>query len=224
MFIGHFAVAFGAKKIAPRMSLALLTTAVAWADLLWTAFLLLGLAHVRIAPGDTKFTPLDLYDYPWTHSLLMLYVWGTTLGALYWWLRKDTMGAWVVGFCVVSHWVLDWATHRPDMPLYPGGPKFGLGLWNSIPGTLIVETAMFAVGVWIYATATRARNGVGRYAFWGYVALLLFFFYADRFSPPPDSVAEIAWTGLIASVVLLLWARWFDANRMVVGSQVEEKG
>ena len=75
MFIGHFAVAFGAKKIVPRMSLALLTAAVAWADLLWTAFLLFGCEHIRIAPGDTKFTPLDLYDYPWTHSLLMLCVW-----------------------------------------------------------------------------------------------------------------------------------------------------
>lgn len=218
MFIGHFAVAFGAKKAAPRVSMALLTAAVAWADLLWTAFLPLGWEHVRIAPGNTAFTPLDLYDYPWSHSLLMLVVWGVALGAAYWACKKDVVGACVVGLCVVSHWVLDWVTHRPDMPLYPGGPKVGLGLWNSIAGTMAVETVMFVAGVWVYARVTHARNRIGRYAFWAYVALLLILYYGDRFSPPPDSVDQIAWTGLIATIVLLLWAWWFDRNREVRGT------
>ena len=218
MFIGHFAVAFGAKRYAPRVSMALLTAAVAWADLLWTAFLPSGWEHVRISPGDTAFTPFDLYDYPWSHSLLMLVLWGVLLGAVYWWVQKDTTGAPVVGACVVSHWVLDWVTHRPDMPLYPGGRKFGLGLWNSIAGTMAVELTMYIAGVWIYATATRAKNPVGRYAFWAYVALLLFFYISDRFSNPPNSVREIAWTGLIATMVLLAWAWWFDRNREVAGT------
>jgi hypothetical protein len=39
-------------------------------DLLWPIFLLLGLEHVRIAPGNTRFTPLDFYDDPITHSTL----------------------------------------------------------------------------------------------------------------------------------------------------------
>jgi membrane-bound metal-dependent hydrolase YbcI (DUF457 family) len=215
MFIGHFAVAFGAKKVAPRVSMALLTAAVEWADLLWTIFLLLGWEHVRIAQGDTTFTPLDLYDYAWSHSLLMLVVWGAALGAMYWWRSKDAVGAWVIGLCVVSHWVLDWVTHRPDMPLYPRGPKFGLGLWNSIAGTMIVETVMFVGGVWLYATMTRAKNAVGRYAFWAYVVLLLVLYFGDRFSAPPDSVGQIAWTGLIASVVFVLWTWWFDRNREI---------
>jgi len=49
----------------------------------------------------------------------------------------------------VSHWVLDWVTHRPDMPLVPGGARYGLGLWNSIAGTMVVEILMFAAGVWM---------------------------------------------------------------------------
>jgi len=215
MFIGHFAVAFGAKRYAPRVQLAWLTACVALADLLWTIFLLLGWEHARIAPGDTAFTPFDLYDYPWSHSLLMLTVWGIAVGAAYFWRKKDAMGAWVLGVCVLSHWVLDWVTHRPDMPLYPGGPKLGLDLWNSIPGTLIVETAMFVIGLWIYATATREKNRVGRYALWAYAVLLLVIFHADRFSPPPDNIREVAMTGLIATVVLLAWAWWFDGNREV---------
>jgi hypothetical protein len=218
MFIGHFAVAFGAKRYAPRVQLAWLIAGVAWADILWTVFLLRGWEHVRIAPGDTKFTPLDLYDYPWTHSLLMLAVWGVVLGAIYFAWKKDATGAWVLGFCVLSHWVLDWVTHRPDMPLLPGGgPKLGLGLWNSIPGTLAAETVMFIGGVWLYATTTRARGAIGKYVFWAYVVVLPILFYGNLFSPPPASViSDIAWPGLIACVVLLAWAWWFDRNREVV--------
>jgi len=84
--------------------------------------------HARISPGNTKYTPLNLYDYPWSHSLLMLVIWGALLGGIYWLISKDAAGSCAVGACVVSHWVLDWVTHRPDMPLYPGGPNFGLGL------------------------------------------------------------------------------------------------
>lgn len=213
MFIGHFAVAFGAKKPAPGVSLVVLMTAVAWADILWTIFLLLGWEHARIAPGDTEYTPFDLYDYPWSHSLAMLIVWAALLGGVYWLLRKDALGAWIVGGCVVSHWVLDWITHRPDMPLYPGGPKFGLGLWNSVTRTMVVEIAMFAVGVWMYLTATRAKNWAGRYIAWAFVVLLLFVFVADRFSAPPENMHEVALTGLIATAIMLVCTWGFDVNR-----------
>jgi hypothetical protein len=47
------------------------------------------------------------------------------------------------------------------MPLYPGGARFGLGLWNSIAGTLVVEILMFATGVWLYVRSTRARDRIG---------------------------------------------------------------
>jgi membrane-bound metal-dependent hydrolase YbcI (DUF457 family) len=213
MFIGHFAVGFGTKKLAPRAPLALLMAAVAWADILWTIFLMAGWEHARIAPGDTKYTPFDLYDYPWSHSLLMLLAWGTALGGAYWLMRKSATGAWVVGGCVVSHWVLDWVTHRADMPLYPGGPKFGLGLWNSITGTMAVEIVMLAAGVGIYLTATRAKNWIGRYIAWAFVAMLLLVYVADRFGTPPENMHEVAQTGLIATMVIVGWAWWFDRNR-----------
>jgi membrane-bound metal-dependent hydrolase YbcI (DUF457 family) len=213
MFIGHFAVGFGAKRFAPRAPLWVLMAAPLWADILWSVFLLLGWEHARIAVGDTRFTPMDLYDYPWSHSLLMLTVWATLLGAGYWWWKKDKAGAAAIWIGVVSHWVLDWITHRADMPLCPGGPKFGLGLWNSIAGTMVVEIGMLLAGVWLYMRATRARDRIGRYAFVVYVALLLFLFVADRFSGPPESMGEIAWTGVIATGVMLVWAGWFDRHR-----------
>ena len=189
MFIGHFAVGFAAKKFAPRASLALLLAAPLFLDILWPVFLLLGWEHARVDPGNTRYTPLDLYDYPWSHSLLMSIVWATAFAAIYFALTRYKPGALAIWIGVLSHWMLDWITHRPDMPLYPGGgPRFGLGLWNSIAGTMVVEIGMLLIGVALYMSGTRARDRIGSYAFAAYVLLLLFLFVADRFSPPPQNM------------------------------------
>jgi len=213
MFIGHFGVGFGLKRMAPRVSLALLIAATVWADILWTVFLLLGWEHARVSVGDTRWTPLELYDYPWSHSLLFLVLWATALAAVYRAFRSDTVGAIAVWIGVVSHWVLDWITHRADMPLYLNGPKYGLGLWNSIVGTLIVEGALFVAGVWLYARCTRSRDRIGRLGFWAYVAVLVLLYVGDRFSAAPESMRESATTGLVAMVILLVWPWWFDGHR-----------
>jgi len=215
MFIGHFGVGFALKRMAPRVSLGLLIAATVWADILWTTFLLLGWEHARVLVGDTRWTPLELYDYPWSHSLLFLALWGTALALVYRSFRADWWGAAAVWIGVVSHWVLDWLTHRPDMPLYPTSAKYGVGLWNSIPGTLLVEVPIFVVGVGLYAMSTRARDWIGRYAFWLYVLVLLVMYAGDRYSAPPQSMKEVATTGMIATAVLLGWAWWFDRHRGV---------
>jgi len=100
------------------------------------------------------------------------------------------------------------------MPLYPGGgPRVGLGLWNHVAATLVTEIAMLGVGVWMYARVTRARDGIGRYAFFAYVFVLLLLFVGDRFSTAPPTVSEIVGSGIVAEVVLLLWPWWFDRHR-----------
>jgi uncharacterized membrane protein (GlpM family) len=215
MFIGHFAVGFAAKRFAPRSSEAVLLTAPLLADLLWPVFLLLGWEQVRIDPGNTRFTPFDFVSYPWSHSLLMLCVWATAFGAIYYAITRYWAGAAAIWIGVVSHWVLDWVTHRPDMPVVPGGQRYGLGLWNSIAGTMVVEFLMFAVGVWMYLSATRAKDRIGRYAFIAYIVLLTVFYIGDRFSTPPGSVGEIAWPAIAASIILIAWAWWFDRHRSV---------
>jgi membrane-bound metal-dependent hydrolase YbcI (DUF457 family) len=120
---------------------------------------------------------------------------------------------WFVVFAlVVSHWLLDWITHRPDMPLYPGSAKVGLGLWNSIPGTIVVEVAMFILGVWVYARSTRARDRLGTRAFAAFVGFV-FAAYAANLGPPPPSVAAIVGLGVAGGAVLLVWTWWFDRHR-----------
>jgi membrane-bound metal-dependent hydrolase YbcI (DUF457 family) len=215
MFIGHFAVGFAAKRYAPRTSLAVLLAAPLLSDLLWPPFLLLGWETVRIDPGRTKVSPLNFTSFPWSHSLLMCAVWAALFAAIYYWITRYWPGTLAIALGVLSHWLLDWITHGKDMPLYPGGAKFGLGLWNSVAGTLGVELAMFATGVWLYVLTTKARDRIGRYGFVAYVVLLVASYLRDTFSSQlPHSVkAEIAWPGLIAGVVMLIWAWWFDRHR-----------
>jgi hypothetical protein len=126
MFIGHFALGLAAKRATPNVSLAVLFTAAQLADTLWPVFLAAGLEQVRIDPGNTAVTPLDFVSYPYSHSLILLLGWGLAMALA---CRAFMRGGWVVPVIaglVVSHWFLDVLTHRPDMPVYPGGPKLGL--------------------------------------------------------------------------------------------------
>jgi membrane-bound metal-dependent hydrolase YbcI (DUF457 family) len=221
MFIGHFAVGLAAKRVAPEASLGPLIAAPILLDLLWPAFVLLGWERVRIDLGNTAFTPLAFDHYPWSHSLLMSAVWGALLAVLYWRGRAGYgVGAGVLAAGVVSHWVLDWITHRPDLPLYPGrSPLLGLGLWNSPPATIVIESLMFAAAVWLYATGTQARDRTGRYVLWAFIGVLALSYAADVLSSaPPPSVTAIAWTGLIIGWACPFWAAWFDGHRGAVGN------
>ena len=125
MFLGHFGVGFGAKAAAPKASLGTLFLAAQFVDLLWPTLLLVGLEKVVIAPGITRVTPLDFTDYPITHSLIAAIVWAALFAGAYFLMRKYPKGAWICGAAVLSHWVLDLLTHRPDLPLVPGGTAKG---------------------------------------------------------------------------------------------------
>lgn len=212
MFIGHYAVAFAAKRIAPRTSLGALVAAASLLDILWPIFILLGWEQVRIQPGNTAFTPLDFVSYPISHSLLAALGWATLFGLLYYAFTRYGAGALVIWIGVVSHWVLDWISHRPDMPLYPGGPRFGLGLWNSVVATGAVESLMFAIGVWIYLRVTRAKDGIGKWGLLAFVAAVGAVYTGNIFSPPPPSVRLLGIAALALSSFLIVWAWWADGT------------
>ena len=215
MFIGHFAVGFAAKRAAPRASLGPLLAAPLLPDLLWPVFLLVGWEHARIEPGTTAFMPIVLESYPYSHSLLFAAGWAALLALLYWARTGYRAGSVVIALGVLSHWVLDAVTHRPDMPLYPGGPVVGLGLWNSVAGTIVVESLTFAAAVWLYLTTTKARDRIGRYACGAFVALLVLLYVASVLSPAPPSVRAVAVGGL-ATWLFPFWAGWFDRHREMV--------
>jgi uncharacterized membrane protein YhaH (DUF805 family) len=215
MFIGHFALGFGAKRIAPAVSLGTFFLAAQLADLLWPTFLLLGLEQVVIRPGDTAVTPLSFVSYPYSHSLIALLGWGALFAVLYAIARRGKIAAAVLlGLTVVSHWVLDVIVHRPDLPLtLHGRDRIGLGLWNSVPATLILELLLFFAGVALYARSTMPVGRTGRWSFLLLVGFLLGIYLMNLFGPPPPSVNAVAWTTQ-AMWLLVLWGHWIDRHRV----------
>ncbi|HXZ58740.1 MAG TPA: hypothetical protein VEG26_01050 [Steroidobacteraceae bacterium] len=214
MFIGHYALGFGSKRLAPSVSLGALFLACQWADLLWPTLVMAGLESFTIRPGITAVTPLDFQHYPYSHSLLALLLWGTVLALIYRAVRGSPLrGAVVLGALVVSHWLLDVIVHRPDLPLAPGTRlRLGLGLWNSIPATLAVEFGLYAVGVCLYWKATVARDRTGSVAFWALVTFLAVVQVANVFGPPPPSVGAVT-ASAQAMWLLVAWGYWVDRHR-----------
>jgi predicted membrane channel-forming protein YqfA (hemolysin III family) len=213
MFIGHYALGFAAKRVAPRTSLGTLFVAPTLADLLWPVFLLLGVEQAHMVPGANPFLTLWLDDYPYSHSLFALIVWGALFGYLYKAKTADKRAALVIGLLVVSHWVLDFVTHRPDIELDPGGAKLGLGLWNSPAATVIVESVMLIAGVAIYTRLTRARDGIGRWGLLGLVVLLAGSYGTTLFMPAPTNMRAVAAGGIIFEGIFVLLAWWVDRHR-----------
>lgn len=220
MFIGHFAAGLALKRLAPKTNLGWLIASVCFLDLLWPFFLLAGIESVEIDPGNTAFTPLNFVSYPLSHSLLMTIVWSAAMAAGYFVLTKYRAGSIAMAVGVTSHWFLDAVVHRPDLPLYPGGAtRIGLGLWNSVAGTIILESAMLAAGVWIYLRATRAVDRAGSLVFWGFIALLAVSYIANILSPPPPSAFALALfePAVWIYVALAAWAdRHRDSNQLPV--------
>jgi hypothetical protein len=216
MFIGHFAVALGAKRLAPAVPLGTMFLATQLADLLWPNFVLLGFERFEIAPGITAVTPIDFVSYPYSHSLLALALWAVLGAVLYRGFGRSWRVAVTVAIVVFSHWVLDALSHRPDMPLAFGSTRVGLGLWYSRTATVLVQGALFAIGVAIYVRATRARDRAGSIGLWSLIGLLVAIYAANLVSPPPPSVSAVAWTAQ-ALWLLVAAAYWVDRHRSTRG-------
>ena len=212
MFIGHFAAAYAAKRVAPRTSPGRLFFAAQFVGLPWPLLVLAGGERLALAPEDAVF-PLLFERYPWSHSLPSVVTWGAVIGGLYWSIRRDRVGAVVVGALVASHWLLDLVVHLPDLPLWPGDDaRLGLGLWNMPPVALAIELALLAGGVALYLSATRPERRSDSWEAWFPVAVLAAIQIANTFGPPPSSQVVVAWTAMAVWLLVLLgW--WTDRER-----------
>jgi len=214
MFVGHFAVGFVAKRVEPRISLGTTVLAAMLPDLLWSIFLIAGLEHVHFKPGIGAANYFELTDIALSHSLLMDAIWAAALASAYYLRRRYPRGAFVLFFAVLSHWLLDFLSHRPDMPVAPGVHRFfGLGLWTSLPATLLVEGGFWLAAVILYARATRARNRAGVYAFWTVVVLLTLAWYNNVAGPPPPNPSNAGIASLIFFSIAVAWAYWINRLR-----------
>lgn len=216
MFIGHYGLGFGAKKLAPRVSLAALFLAVQFLDLLWPTLLLLDFEHVIISPGITKAAPLDFVDYPISHSLAMVIFWGILFGLITWFFSKKVKHVVVIFLCVISHWFLDLIVHRPDLPVLPGSEtKLGFGLWNYPLLSAVLEVVVLLGGAYFYYKATSAKNNLGKFGLIALVLFLLFIQVANMAGPPPPDVNAIAWVGQL-QWLFVIFAYFIDRNRVTL--------
>jgi membrane-bound metal-dependent hydrolase YbcI (DUF457 family) len=213
MFLGHFGLAFASKKLKQRPSLGTYFLAAQFIDLIWPIFLIAGIETVKIDPGNTAFTPLDFISYPYSHSLIAVLAWSVIFGLVYYLIRKDRGSSFLLGALVMSHWLLDLVTHRPDLSLSPWtDSKYGFGLWNNVIATIMLELLLFLVGVYLYLTSTLPKNNIGKYSLWVLVIFMLVVYFMNAFGPPPPSEEAIGFAGF-SQWLLIAWGYWIDRNR-----------
>lgn len=218
MFVGHYGVSFAARRSAASVPLWVLFVAVQLLDVAWAPLVLLGVEKVRIVPGITASNPLDLYYMPYTHSLMAALLWSAGAFVIYRLTmpRATTPAALVVAGAVLSHWVLDFVVHRPDLPLYDNAAKVGLGLWNRPALAFGVEAALLFGGMWLYF-----RSGVARRTATAVFGLIMLAIQAYVFfGPPPGSDKAAAATAIVAYAVFAVVIRLLEGRTSIrVGAQ-----
>ena len=214
MLVGHLAAGFVAKRVEPKISLGTLVLASMLSDFLLYVFMVAGIEHVRFKPVRGAANYFDASDIGMSHSLLMTAIWGALFAGAYFLRRRYARGAWVLFMAALSHWLLDFVAHRPDMPLAPGAQmNLGLGLWTSVPATVIVEGGFWLLAIILYARATRPKKRTGVYAFWGVIALLTLAWYNNIAGAPPPSALAAGISGFIFFSLVVAWAYWMNRLR-----------
>lgn len=215
MLVGHLAVGLVAKRIVPKVSLGTWMLAAFFADLVTFPLLIAGIEHFDSVHGAQLNRTIGR-DIVFSHSLLMLVIWGVLFAGVYFFRRRHTFGALLLFAAVVSHWLLDVVSHRPDMPLAPGvSAVFGLGLWNSLPATLIVEGGFWLLALIVYARATRANKRPGVFAFWIGVALLTLVWYGNLHAGMDPNPVKAGVGGLVLFGLMIAWGYWINRLRVV---------
>jgi hypothetical protein len=213
MFAGHFAAAMLARRIEPKISFGTAALAALLADFLVFVFLIAGVEHFDPVPHATlnRFIGRDI---AYSHSLLMGALWAALFAGAYFLWRRYSRGAWILFAAVLSHWFLDAVSHRPDMPLAPGiSYVVGLGLWDSMPATLIVEGGFWLLAILLYVRATRSPNRWGVIVFWFGVVLITLTWHRNISAGIDPDPVKAGIGGLIFFSLLLAWAYWVNRLR-----------
>lgn len=215
MLVGHLAVAFIAKRVESKISLGTYSLAALCADLITFPLLIAGVEHFEVARGVA--TNRSVGDIPYSHSLLMDAVWAAIFAAIYFLWRRYARGAWILFAAVLSHWLLDFISHRPDMLLAPGlDSRFGLGLWNSIPPALIVEGSFWLAAIILYVRSTRANGRAGTFALWAGIGLVTLAWYGNIIGGIDPNPVRAGISGMVFFSLIVAWTYWMNRARKPV--------
>ncbi|MEM7741944.1 MAG: hypothetical protein AAF225_14225 [Pseudomonadota bacterium] len=219
MFVGHYAAAFGARKLVGQVPLWFLFFAVQFADYLWAVFILLGIEGARVVPNFLPASHLDLYFIPYSHSVVATVFWSTLLALIYVVVARPSRrwaAAAIVAFAVTSHWVLDLVVHTQDLPLFYGDPKFGFGLWRYQVFSQLIEVGLLFLGLMIYMRATTPKGVLGQLTLVLLMVAMLVMQAIGQVPPAEDqSIEAFARTALLAYSGLVALAFLVDCTRRV---------
>ena len=216
MFAGHYGPSLAIRAVRPQVPLWLLFIAAQLVDIAWATLVLAGVEKVRIVPGYTAASPLDLYYMPYTHSLVAAVFWslGLAIACKGLFRRWEWAAAIAIGAVVFSHWLLDLMVHRPDLPLYDNAAKVGLGLWNFLVLSFVVEALVLGAGLMLYLRRTRPVTAVGRHGPAVFAAAMLAIQGGMLFVPPPPSSTALATSALASYLLFAAIAGWIDGQRV----------
>src|SRR5579883_345787 len=205
MLAGHVAVAFAGKRIEPRISLGTWMVGALLADLLAFVFLISGLEQFTAVPGVTSNRFVG--HIPYSHSLAMDALWAMLFAAGVYIGKRPRRAAWLLFGGVLSHWILDVISHRPDMPLAPGTSMvLGFGLWNSLPATLLCEGGAWLLAIFLYAGVTKANTRPAAVGFWAGTALITLIWVANIRSGIDPNPVRAGISGLVVFSAMIAWA------------------
>jgi len=201
MLVGHFAAGFAAKALEPKVSLGVFFTAAMLLDFIWALLVLAGIEQAGFDHGLASFNGLDMIYIPYSHSLGMSLIWGCLFGFCVGYCYRSRSVAVVVCVLVVSHWLLDYLTHIPDMPLWFDGASFGLGLWRSSWITFAANIFLLLLAISVYLKAGGAPQQRSP-LLWSLIACLLVLNGLHAFGPKqPETTSAV----MIAGPALVLW-------------------
>lgn len=215
MFIGHYAPALAAAALPKAPKLGILFIAAQLVDIAFFIFVLGGVEAMRLTPGITVMNGLDLYNMPYTHSLLGALAFGGGTTVIVWFIARlgggttiivwpraiaegngTTVVAWprgliwtaalIVGAVVVSHWFLDLLVHRPDLTLTGSPPPLGLGLWNYPLIEMPLELGLIGASLGFYLSRTKHIAGTARHWPWTLGVVMLLVQLYNWLSPEPE--------------------------------------
>ncbi len=206
MFVGHYAAALAAKGAEPRAPLWTYAIGCQLIDVAWSGLIMTGAERVSFDP-KLPGSALVLEHMPYTHSLPAVIVWSVAAAvAVRWALKLPWTAAAMVGATVFSHWLADLLVHRPDLELWFGGTKVGLGLWNYPVPEQAVEMGLLALGAAWWAWR-RGKQGLTLWPAMVFTGLLVALQIVAMLIPGAGSAVGMGTTALVAylAVGLLAW-------------------
>jgi hypothetical protein len=208
MFIGHYGAAFLLKKKYNKVPLWTLFISVLFVDILTFIFLLFGLEKMNYNPSNNPFLRTTYEYYPFTHSLLGTIVISLVVFFIFSQFKDRTWGL-ALSLGVLSHWLIDFIVHIPDLALINNNFKVGLGLWNFPWIAFLIEVAFFVgSGYYLFRNSKNFKKSLI------IICLGVLLFTPTMFSPDQEvPIIAMVITSLISYFIFTCLAYWVEKKK-----------